>query len=143
MLLRHPNLLCASSLTANYASRGNTHIWFYFTVWNTELISIYFLFAMTTSIIGFVYESSKNDDNSNTISADVNGREFINSKTYGIMWPSRIITFGRIVHILFQVCGGKVYIYRCQDFNIYVLMSSYIYISVYIGILFIANFSRW
>mmetsp|Transcript_17614 Transcript_17614/g.16957 ORF Transcript_17614/g.16957 Transcript_17614/m.16957 type:complete len:338 (-) Transcript_17614:124-1137(-) len=94
---------------ANYASRGDTHIWFYFTVWNTKLISIYFLFAMTTSIIGFVYESRENndnDDNSDTVFADINGRGAINSKTYGIVWPARIITFGRIVHVLFQVCGG-------------------------------------
>jgi hypothetical protein len=68
---------------------------------------------MSTSIIGFIYESRKIDNIDN-----LNGNgNAIGVRDHRIIWPSRIITPGRVVNILFEVCGGKLlltimYIYR-------------------------------
>mmetsp|Transcript_7870 Transcript_7870/g.7931 ORF Transcript_7870/g.7931 Transcript_7870/m.7931 type:complete len:328 (-) Transcript_7870:22-1005(-) len=98
------------SVIANYAARGDTQIWFYFTTWNTELISIFFFLATTCSIIGFVYESSRVPHIDDSFDGDVYSlstlRDAINRNNQRIIWPSSVIAFGRVVYILFQVCGG-------------------------------------
>jgi hypothetical protein len=81
----------------NYAARG-TDVWYYFTVWNLELISIYYFFAMICSIIGFVYKSRENDC--------IDDRSDGNLNKEGTIWSSSVIAFGQFVHILFEVCGG-------------------------------------
>jgi hypothetical protein len=67
---------------------------------------------MASSIIGFIYESRK-IDNSDILNGNVNA---IGVRDHGRMWPSRSITFGRVVNILSEVCGGNLstimYIYR-------------------------------
>lgn len=109
---------------ANYAVRS-PHIWFYFTIWNTELISVFFVFAMTSSIIGFVYESSKDNDRRDSFDGEMKRREALNKKSHRIIWPSSIIAFGHVVHILFQVCGGM-----CTD--TYAYIDIYTYKNIYI-----------
>jgi hypothetical protein len=86
----------------DYLARG-TDAWYYFTVWNSKLIAIYFFFAIICSIIGFIYKSREKDGISNRFDRGMNERDPV--------WSSSTIVFGSVVHVLYQVCGG---IFACD-----------------------------
>lgn len=66
---------------------------------------MFFLLATICSIIGFA-ESCKIYDINDDFDGDVDSQNIIDKKNNRLMRPSSIIAFGRVVHVLFQVCGG-------------------------------------
>lgn len=93
----------------NYINTGG-FIWIYFTTWNVELLSIYYFFTLVCSVIGFCNRptvltpagSYYVEDYTNTM------KEATRQPKYAaIHWSYRISRFGRIVHVLFGVCGGS------------------------------------
>jgi hypothetical protein len=58
-------------------------------------------------MIGFA-ESCKISNIEDNFDGDVNGHHIIDKKNHRMMRPSSITTFGRVVHILFEVCGGRI-----------------------------------
>lgn len=90
--------ICGISVIANYVLR-NRNQWFYFTLWNAQLIALYFFLAVSCSIIGFIYG---NKSNSNLCVVKVT-----NESSTRIVWSAEITRFAHIVRILFEVCGGN------------------------------------
>ena len=100
--------ICGISVTANYVINGG-HRWFYFPIWNVELLSIYYMLATCASIIGFVYsknhrflKSPRDDEDDHKW-----GRRRIKLRITKIIWSRHSIRFGNLLHVLFQVCGGS------------------------------------
>ena len=86
------------SVIANYILVGRNQ-WFYFTLWNAELTSVYFLLAVTCSIIGFLY-GSKPLSNLCVV-------KMTSASSARILWSAEVCRFAHIVRILFEVCGGN------------------------------------
>ena len=68
--------------------------WEYFTTWNLELITVYFLAALISSIIGCRYEG------------------------IDIEWSFATRCLGAFVHALFEVCGGTALLVTVVDFTL-------------------------
>jgi len=79
------------SVIYNYVKYPYT-TWYYFTIWNAQLISVYFLLALTCSVIGVVHGGTGGSDRA--VHAN------------GPTWSQRVNVLGRVIHVLFEVCGG-------------------------------------
>jgi hypothetical protein len=96
--------ICGVSVIANYAER-TSFTWFFFTTWNVQLISFYFLFALSASIIGFIHDGKSNaSGNTGCLNYDIEGGE--EPKGRRKIWSQHTINFGYVIHILFEVCSG-------------------------------------
>ena len=92
----------------NYFQTGG-FIWFYFTIWNVELLSIYYFCTLVCSIIGFCNKPTIVTPAGSYYVEDYTGamKEATRQPKYkAIHWSHRISRFGRVVHVLFGVCGG-------------------------------------
>ena len=100
--------ICGVSVAANYVINGG-HRWFYFPIWNVELLSIYYMLATCASIIGFVYSKNHRFFKSPRDDEDDHkwGRRRIKLRITRVIWSRHSIRFGKILHVLFQVCGGS------------------------------------
>lgn len=82
---------------------NNPYSSIYFTLWNVDLLSLYFFLASLCSMIGLLYRygfnfysrQSENLDTQNT------GRSFY--------WSPRLMEFGYAVQILFEITGGTAF----------------------------------
>ena len=74
---------------------------FYFTTWNTVIISIYFLCAVVCSIIGMAYGTI----DINRTSGGINNGAPLTQRV-DVVWSSGINKWTRFVHVLFEVSGG-------------------------------------
>jgi len=70
----------------------------YFTLWNVDLLSLYFFLAMFCSIIGLLYRYSFNFYSRS-------GENFDAS----LYWSPHLINFGYAVQILFEITGGSAF----------------------------------
>lgn len=89
--------LCGISVIANYNLHG-TDQWFYFSSWNSKLLAFFFLFAIISSVIGFIGEAGYYQS-----SQDI---EIGNNLSTRLKWSQNTINFGHLTHILFEICGG-------------------------------------
>ena len=96
------------STVANYI-RTNGTSWSFFTLWNMQLLSVYYFFTLVCSIIG-VFKKPKIkspvgryyvEDYSGNLkeSADQNN-------SAPLEWSIHTVRFGNIVHALFAICSG-------------------------------------
>lgn len=96
------------STVANYI-RTNGTFWYFFTLWNMQLLSVYYFFTLVCSIIG-VFKKPKIkspvgryyvEDYSGNLkeSADQNN-------SAPLEWSIHTVRFGNIVHALFAICSG-------------------------------------
>lgn len=90
--------ICGISVIANYILVSRNQ-WFYFTLWNAQLIALYFFLAVCCSIIGFIY--------GNKSSSNLCVVKMTNESSTRIIWSAEITRFAHIVRILFEVCGGN------------------------------------
>lgn len=90
--------ICGISIVANYEINGQNQ-WFFFTLWNLELMSLYFFLAVGCSIMGFVY-GNKSLSNLCVV-------KMTNESSTRIVWSAGINRFTYLVHILFEICGGN------------------------------------
>jgi hypothetical protein len=100
--------------------------WYFFTNWNTTLISIYFMFSMSCSIVGLIYDNPTNIVLNQT-------RNERNSQENKSIWSSRVSYCSRLLLGLFSICGGTailvtVYIFMHKYTYIYICMNIHIYI---------------
>lgn len=68
--------------------------WQYFTTWNLELLSVYYLLSAFLSVVGLVYD----DDD--------------------VEWSKSIRIIGRIAHVLFQVAGATAILVTVVAFSL-------------------------
>lgn len=132
--------ICGVAVVANYIIVGSQQ-WFLFSMWNTELLSIYFGCAVISSVYGIVYGEDHSIP-STIIDVEGGSRE----RRTRVLWSSEVIMFGRIVQILFEVCGGTaVYMtiinFTLQDpkFSFWNVTSHFITIMVLVLELFLNN----
>jgi hypothetical protein len=100
--------------------------WYFFTNWNTTLISIYFLFSMSCSIVGFIYDDPQN------ILLNQTGNISISQENSSI-WSSRVSYHSEFLLGLFSICGGTAILVTVCIF-LYVNMYTYVYIHIQIYI---------
>ena len=89
------------SVIANYIIKGGFK-WFFFTLWNVELLSIYYILALACSVRGLFCKPriiSSDDD-------DI------------VKWSIHTYRLGRITHILFEVCGGTAVLVTVVNFTL-------------------------
>ena len=86
------------SVAASYAIL-NKNQWFYFTLWNVQLITLYLLLSICCSIIGFIH-GNKSTSNFFVVKTT-------NDTSTRIIWSAEINRFAQIMHILMEVCGGN------------------------------------
>lgn len=100
--------ICGISVTANYVINGGRQ-WFYFTLWNVELLSIYYMLATCASIIGFIYSKNHRFLKAPRDDDDIHkrGRRKSKLRITQVIWSRHSIRLGQILHVLFQVCGGS------------------------------------
>lgn len=87
---------------------------YYFTNWNTILISFYFLFAMICSINGLIYDDPSNILVQQTARDETN----LINQTSKIIWSPEISFFSRILLGLFSICGGSAILVTVIAFTI-------------------------
>jgi hypothetical protein len=95
--------ILSGSVIANYVVKGGFK-WFFFTLWNVELLSIYYLLALACSVIGIFYKPR------NVSSEDVFDVEST--------WSIHTYRLGRITHVLFEVCGGTAVLVTVVNFTV-------------------------
>ena len=86
------------SVAANYIIVSRNQ-WFFFTLWNAQLISLYLLLAICCSVIGFIY-GNKSISNFCVV-------KMTNESSTRIVWSAEINRFAHVIHILLEVCGGN------------------------------------
>lgn len=89
----------------------NANIWFFFTFWNLELESIYFILAMSCSIVGL----RKNK----IAKARSAGREDLENgqqENEEVTWPSAVVGLGKATQVFLEVCGGTAFLVTVVDF---------------------------
>jgi hypothetical protein len=74
--------------------------WYFFTNWNTNLISIYFISSLSCSICGLIY-----DDPTNMYQTAKNDTNTINQAD-NILWSPKISFCSQLLLGLFSICGG-------------------------------------
>ena len=92
--------ICGVSVAANYVINGRNQ-WYFFTLWNLELISLYYFLAVGCSIMGFVY-GNKSLSNLCVI-------KVTNESSTRILWSIAINRFAYMMHILYEICGGNAF----------------------------------
>ena len=92
--------ICGISVAANYVINGQNQ-WYFFTLWNLELISLYFFLAVGCSIMGFIYG---NKSQSNLCVVKVT-----NESSTRIVWSSTINRFAYMMHVLYEITGGNAF----------------------------------
>lgn len=73
----------------NYIHAGGD-IAYFFTLWNIDLIAVYYTFVLIASIIGVYYDSNISQEGSDETN-----------------WSPKMQNFGYIIQILFEVAGGS------------------------------------
>jgi hypothetical protein len=89
----------------------HAEIWFYYTFWNLELESIYFILAMSCSIVGL-----RKNKIAVTRSA---GREDLENGQRGddeVTWPSAVVGLGKATQVFLEVCGGTALLVTVVNF---------------------------
>lgn len=108
-------ILSVSVLWNYFYSR---HQWFYFTLWNAQLLSLYYLLSSICSAIG-LYSSHKLSDEKE-ITGDV--ETSTGTSAVAVMEPIRVHTnsalLGRITRILFEICGGSSFFVTVVNFAV-------------------------
>ena len=92
----------------NYIQSGG-YIWFYFTIWNVELLSIYYFFALICSLIGVFRKQKLMTPVGRYYVEDYSGnlKESADPKTSTpLEWSKHTARFGKATHALFSVCLG-------------------------------------
>lgn len=79
----------------NYIIHGK--IWFFFTLWNVELIGFYFICSSFISLVNIYFKLSRGSD-------------------HIIDWSPRFLRFSFFVQILFEVCGATALFVTLVDF---------------------------
>ena len=96
-------ILCVSVI-GNYVAVGGFQ-WFYFTLWNVELLSIYYILALTCSMIGLFWKPTPVAiERRRIVTESEDEPEVIRNRTP--TWSLSIRILGSFTHILFEVCGG-------------------------------------
>ena len=99
------------SVISNYVLTGNFK-WFYFTLWNVELLSLYYFFALICSTIGLFHSSQRS-------ASSITENPHNNRKSTGnLEWSIHILRLGKITHVLFEVCGGTAVLVTVINFAI-------------------------
>jgi hypothetical protein len=91
------------SVIANYVITGGFK-WFYFTLWNGELLSIYYVLALACSMTGLCCKPR-------IISSD--DEDIVDEE---IKWSNHTNRLGRVTHVLFEVCGGSAVLVTVVNF---------------------------
>lgn len=87
------------------------HIWFYFTFWNLELISIYFILAMLCSILGL-----RKNSIATTRRTDERDLESLRGGNEEVLWPSCVNGLGYATQVFLEVCGGTALLITVVNF---------------------------
>lgn len=95
MRLQFLGYVLIESVIGNYVFVGG-YQWFYFSLWNAELLSIYYFLALLCSMIGLFSKpqpptARSSDDTSGSIT----------------QWSNNTLRLGRITQIFFEVCSGS------------------------------------
>lgn len=97
------------------------HQWFYFTLWNAQLLSLYFLFSSICSAIG-LYSSRKVSDE-DVVADDVEKSTRSSAMTVLKSIKADISVahsglLGRVTRILFEICGGSCFFVTVVNFAV-------------------------
>jgi hypothetical protein len=88
------------SVIANYFFNGGNQ-WYYFSLWNVELLSIYYFMALMCSVMGLCNQPEV---------VKANGYHYEERNKLDTHVPRKfsvhIARLGRLTHILLEVCGG-------------------------------------
>jgi hypothetical protein len=82
--------------------KNNGYIWFYFTFWNLELLSVFYLLAMSCSILGIWTR----DSDTIRLPRKYDVEEASISSVKSISWSADIVRLGFATQVFFEVCGG-------------------------------------
>ena len=99
------------SVISNYVITGNFK-WFYFTLWNVELLSFYYFLALICSTIG-IFHSPRRSASDVIVNLDDGAKS-----TESVVWSVHIVRLGKITHILFEVCSGTAVLVTVINFGI-------------------------
>ena len=99
------------SVISNYVLTGNFK-WFYFTLWNVELLSLYYFLALICSTIGLIRSSQR------SVSSAIGNPNNDRKSTGNLGWSVHILRLGKITHVLFEVCGGTAVLVTVINFAI-------------------------
>jgi hypothetical protein len=108
-------ILCVSVI-GNYVAVGGFQ-WFYFTLWNVELLSIYYILALTCSILGLFWKPAPVAIERRRIVTD-NRDESEVTPNRTPTWSPSILVLGSFTHILFEVCGGTAVLVTVVNFSL-------------------------
>jgi hypothetical protein len=100
----------------NYYVIEGRNGWFWFTIWNVELISVYFFLAVACSIIGLVYGNKISEP----YTAATNYRNDHGDAEGGSIdqYYARLYWFARIVQAFFEVAGGTAFFVTVVAFTL-------------------------
>ena len=93
------------SVIGNYVIIGGFQ-WFYFTLWNVELLSIYYILALTCSVIGLLCKPTPVKVEERRIVDENGDDESVMTPNGTSKWSTQIRILGSVTHVLFEVCGG-------------------------------------
>jgi hypothetical protein len=86
------------------------NIWYFFTFWNLELEVVYFIMAMSCSILGL---------RKNKIATRSAGRLDLENGQRGneeVTWPSAVVGLGKATQVFLEVCGGTAFLVTVVNF---------------------------
>jgi hypothetical protein len=101
--------ILGAGVIASYVRNAN--IWFFFTFWNLELISIYFILALSCSILGL-----RKDKIAKFRSAGREDLENGQGRNDEVAWPSAVVGLGKATQIFLEVCGGTALLVTVVNF---------------------------
>ena len=82
--------------------KNNGYVWFYFTFWNLELLSVFYLLAITCSVLGIWTR----DSDAIRLPRKYDVEEAIISSVKSISWSADVVRLGLATQVFFEVCGG-------------------------------------
>lgn len=93
--------ILGAGVIASYI-KDNGYIWFYFTFWNLELLSVFYLLATVCSIIGIWSRQRK----TTRLPRKYDVEEAIISSDEVTTWSADVVRLGLATQVFFEVCGG-------------------------------------
>ena len=92
--------------------KSNGYVWFYFTFWNLELLSVFYLLAISCSILGIWTR----DSDMIRLPRKYDVEEAVVSSVKSISWSADVVRLGFATQVFFEVCGGTAIFITVIDF---------------------------
>lgn len=108
MRLQFLGYILIESVIGNYVFVGG-YQWFYFSVWNNELLCIYYFLALLCSMIGLFSKPQPSSTRGSDVSDD--------SNEYTMHWNNNTMRLAKVTHILFEVCSGSAALVTVINFS--------------------------